>query len=63
MIKIVPEKIVGYNEVDEPVFTVKCYDDECAQLELHSNLVTRAGWVELSHAVYQAIKTLYPDET
>jgi hypothetical protein len=63
MIKIVPEKVVGYNEVNEPLFTLECYDDTCATLELHSNLVTRAGWVELSQAVYQAIKTLYPDET
>jgi hypothetical protein len=60
MIKLVPEKIVGYNEVDEPLFTLECYDDQAARLQLHDDLIYPDSWPEIAAAVQRALHELYP---
>jgi hypothetical protein len=62
MIKLVPEKIVGYNEVGEPIFTLECYDDQAARLCFHDDLVYPDSWPEIAAAVQRALHELYPGE-
>ena len=63
MIKLVPETVVGYDELDQPVFTITSYDDQVATVTLHDNLVSKHSWPEIATAVQRALEQLYPDET
>ena len=63
MIKLVPETIVGYDELEQPVFTVTSYDDHCATVTLHDNLVSKHSWWDIAQAVQHALEKMSPNET
>jgi fatty acid-binding protein DegV len=60
-IKLHVVAVEATDEVDDLIFTVKCFDSESAELELKQTVHNAASWAELSADVARAIEMLKLD--
>ena len=57
-IRLEPVKIEAYDDANECVFSVECFDDCAATIKLHEATHTVESWQEIAEAITEALKRL-----
>jgi hypothetical protein len=58
MIRLEPAKVEGFDECDDIVFSVECFDGYSAAVKILQTVNTEESWSELSDAIGKALKML-----